>query len=73
MSIISRIKQVFEPHTIQKEVALTRRVACREIDESNATIKRAQYIKHMAEFRLAAIATWEQNYSNPLPSEIKRD
>lgn len=60
-SFLSSIN-LFQPHSIEDDIALAAKIAKEDIAQSEATIMRAAYVKHMAEAKLKAHAEWRQLY-----------
>jgi len=54
---------LFKPVTLEEDAEEQAKLAVEDIAQSESTILRAQYIKHMAEWKLKAIADWS-NKSN---------
>ncbi len=58
MKFISNWLALFKPITLEEDAEEQAAKAVEDIAQSDAAILRAQYIKHMAEWKLRAIADW---------------
>lgn len=58
MKIIRSWLSLFKAPTIEDDAEAQANQAVEDIAQSESTIKRAEYIKHMAEWKLRAIADW---------------
>jgi len=58
MQLIKSWLALFKSPTIEDDAEAQAARASEDIAQSNATIKRAEYIRHMAEWKLKAVAAW---------------
>jgi len=64
MNLISKWLNLFKPVTLEEDAEEQAKLAVEDIAQSESTILRAQYIKHMAEWKLKAIADWSNKQGN---------
>lgn len=73
MRLLSLLKNIrfLKPPTIQDDINLSAKMATEDIEQSEATIIRAAYIRHMAQAKLAAHSTWAQDVLPRLQHDLK--
>ena len=70
-SFFSSVSNILQPPTIKDDMALAEKIAKQDAAESVETIRRALYIKAMAEAKLAAINQWRANEELILQNALK--
>lgn len=61
MKLITAWLALFKQPTIEDDAEAIVELANEDIEQSLSTIKRAEYIKHMAEWKLKAVAAWAES------------
>ena len=70
-SFFSSVSGILKPHTVKDDMALAEKIAKEDARHSVETIRRALYIKAMAEAKLAAINQWRANEEAILNNALK--
>ena len=58
MNLIKQWLNLFKPVTVEDDAESTIMQASQDIAEAEAAMKKAAYIKHMAEWKLRAVGAW---------------
>jgi len=72
MKLISNWLALFKQPTIEDDAEAQAERAVEDIAQSESTIKRAAYIKHMAEWKLKGIAAWSESQERTERADLYR-